>query len=90
MDFNWDDHNIRHIARHRITRAEVEQVVESDPLIIDEQDHDGEIYWLVLGETQAARILVVAYTERNQRIRPATAYPAPPRLRRLWRNQRRG
>jgi len=38
----WDAANIRHIARHGVTTAEVEQVFANDPMIVGKQDYPEE------------------------------------------------
>ena len=30
--FNWDDANVAHVARHNVTRDEVEQAFANDPM----------------------------------------------------------
>ena len=42
MGFDWDSANIDHIARHRVTPEEAEQVMLNSPLEIDYQIMDGE------------------------------------------------
>jgi uncharacterized DUF497 family protein len=73
--FSWDEANVRHLARHRVTPEEAEQCYRNDPLIIDEQYESGEERYLALGETRAARRLAFVFTVRGERIRFVTAYP---------------
>jgi uncharacterized DUF497 family protein len=42
--------------------------------------HNSEDRILVLGQTNADRLLVVVYTERRKKIRVVTAYPMSRRL----------
>ena len=86
MNFDWDEANVDHIAAHKVTPTEVEQVLNEEILILAEQEHEDGVYWLVLGATKQGRILVVAFTEHDDALRVATAYPATPKLRRIWRN----
>ena len=54
MDFDWDDANIGHIARHDVTVSEVEQVFAKEPE--EEFTHTtdaGEDRYLVQGVTDA-------------------------------------
>jgi uncharacterized protein len=53
MEFDWDAANIRHIARHKVTPEEAEQVVENNPLDLAGQLANGEERILHLGETAA-------------------------------------
>jgi hypothetical protein len=35
--FLWDKENISHIARHNVSRAEAEQVIQNNPLDLERQ-----------------------------------------------------
>jgi uncharacterized DUF497 family protein len=72
--FDWDEHNIRKVERHRITPEEAEQVLDNDPLYQYPQQTEDEERYLVYGETNAGRMLAVALTVRGDRIRVITAY----------------
>jgi hypothetical protein len=48
--FDWDRHNVGHVARHKVTKAEVEQVLKNDPDFVGEQiSESGEKRFLELG-----------------------------------------
>ena len=49
----WDTHNVAHIARHEVTRQEVEEVCHGN-YIIGEANH-GRI--MIIGPTQSGRAL---------------------------------
>ena len=74
MEFDWDDANTRHIARHRVTPDEAEQVFENFPLLVNAQEHGGEERLVCFGRTNAGRFLTLVYTERHDRIRVITVY----------------
>ena len=76
--FDWDAHNIAHVAKHKVTPAEVEQVLANDPLLIETQidPKSGEERILELGHTDAGRVLFVTWTPRGGFVRPVTAYRA--------------
>lgn len=74
--FDWDDQNIAHLARHRITPEEVEELFARDPIIRDHEFSDGEDRWRVLGSTQSLRVLLVVFTMRNHSVRPITGWDA--------------
>ena len=44
-EFDWDRDNLRHMAAHRITRAEFERAMLHDPIIVDFSDETGEERW---------------------------------------------
>ncbi len=50
-EFDWDEANVEHIARHRITREEVEQVFKNGIADIDFQSHGDEERTVCLGHT---------------------------------------
>jgi uncharacterized DUF497 family protein len=82
--FDWDDANRTHIARHRVTPAEAEQVIHNNPIDLTVQGCDGEDRILQVGATDKGRVLLVVTTWRNDKIRVVTAHPAPKKLRLLY------
>lgn len=84
--FDWDDSNIRHVARHGITSSEAEQVIQNDPIDLQFQRRDEEDRIAQLGETDEGRILVSTW--RRGLIRVVTAFPAKKPLRILYAAQR--
>ncbi len=82
MLFDWDEANAKHIARHGISRAEVEEVL-THKVVVDlfVETSEGETRVAQLGQTRAGRALVVVTTERGSRVRPVTAFEASPRRR---------
>ena len=85
MPFDWDQANTEHIARHRVTPAEAEQVISGASLPIETEDRSGEERHTELGQTDTGRLLVVVWTWRRRRIRVVTPFPANRRWRALWR-----
>ena len=53
---------------------EAEQALSADPILIYEQDADGELRYVYYGETDSERLLAVVVTERNEKIRVITSY----------------
>jgi uncharacterized DUF497 family protein len=87
--FEWDEANIRHLARHHVTPPEFEEAMLRDPLLLQYENVDAEDRWTALGATAALRVLVMAFTIREGRVRAVTAYSASKKLaREFW--QRRG
>ena len=72
--FDWDRNNLKKIKAHGIKAAEVEQALSIRPILVYEQDADGETRFVYYGETTTLRLLAVVLTERNERIRVITAY----------------
>ena len=82
--FEWDEANTGHIARHKVTREEAEQVVLNDPVEVEFRDSEGEERIAVVGMTRRGRGLVVAWTPRGGSVRVVTAFDADPRDMQLY------
>jgi uncharacterized DUF497 family protein len=76
MLFDWDGANRAHIARHKISPQEAEQVLLNDPLDLEIQTVDDEERFTQVGATDSGRILLVVATWRNDTIRVVTAWDA--------------
>lgn len=72
--FDWDQNNLKKIRAHRVTVAEVEHAVAHEPILIYEQDADGEARYVYYCQTERNRLLAVVLTERDNKIRVITAY----------------
>ena len=72
--FEWDRHNLKKIKAYSIGVSEVEEALAINPILIYEQDADGESRYVYYGETAALRLLAMVLTERNGKIRIITAY----------------
>jgi uncharacterized DUF497 family protein len=72
--FQWDASNLRKIRAHRIKAEEVEKALSNDPILIYQQDVEGEPRYVYYGETDSGRLLAVVMVERGERIRVVTAY----------------
>jgi uncharacterized DUF497 family protein len=87
MEFEWDAAKAEANAeKHGVTFAEA-LTVFGDPLemTIPDPDHSEEEFrFLSMGRSDQRRILVVAYTERDQRIRIISAREAAPKERRQY------
>jgi len=57
--FEWDRNNLHKIRAHQIKREEAEQALLNDPIIIYEQEVDGELRFVYYGETNAGRLVAV-------------------------------
>lgn len=72
--FDWDRNNLRKVRGHRIRREEAEQALSNDPILVYEQEVEGEIRFVYYGETDAGRLLAAIVTERGTKLRVVTAY----------------
>lgn len=76
IEFDWDDENKKHLAAHKVAPAEFEQVLNNDPIDLAFDLIDDEERYRSVGLTKGGRLLSVAWTIRNGKIRAITAFPA--------------
>ncbi|MDL2342660.1 BrnT family toxin [Deinococcus sp. MIMF12] len=87
MDFDWDEANTEHIARHGIEPEEAEEAL-GDPHVVKGQAHrrdSQEPRAAVLGQTEFGRLLFVVFTVRAGRLRVVTARDATVNEKRRYR-----
>jgi uncharacterized DUF497 family protein len=84
FQFDWDEQNIGHLANHQISPAEAEQVILNRPVDLKSELRNGEERVPHVGETDAARILVVITTLVGKKVRVVTAWPANKSYRRWF------
>ena len=66
LAFDWDKANVGHIARHRVSIREVEQLFANKAVDIDFDVVNGEERWTSIGHTKRLRIrLLSGRCERN-------------------------
>jgi predicted DNA binding CopG/RHH family protein/uncharacterized DUF497 family protein len=65
IEFDWDDENTKHLAAHKVTRAEFEQAMNSDPIDLDCDVIDDEDRYRAVGVTDNGAFLLLVYTIRN-------------------------
>jgi len=82
--FDWDLHNVGHVARHGVDPWEVEEAVERPHVIAPAKDIRGEKRWKLFGTSADGRYLVVVFTIRDERLRPVTAHTMNQRERRIY------
>jgi uncharacterized DUF497 family protein len=80
IEFDWDEANIGHLARHSVLPEEAEQVILNDPLDLGMDVVEGEQRHLNLGATVRGRVLLVVTTWREDRVRVVTAFEPIKRL----------
>lgn len=79
-----------HLARHKVSPDEAEQVIRNDPFELEEEIRSGEQRYQILGETDEGRILIVVAAISEEAVRVVTAWPAKRRLRDFWRTSGKG
>jgi len=80
IEFDWDEANIGHVARHSVLPEEAEQVILNDPVDVGMEIVEGEERYLNLGATVQGRVLLVVTTWREDRVRVVTAFEPIKRL----------
>jgi uncharacterized protein len=87
MEFEWDDRKAAsNLQKHGVSFPEAATVFY-DPLSVtfDDPDHsDAEDRFITIGASAQARILMVAHTDRDDRLRIISARILKPRERRLY------
>lgn len=51
IEFDWDEANVSHVARHKVSPEEAEQVILNDPVDLRMEMVEGEERYLSIGET---------------------------------------
>ena len=76
MKFEWDETKAaRNVSKHRVSFEEAKTVFD-DPLYIDFYDPDHseqEARYLMVGESNQRRLLIVSYTEQGELTRLISA-----------------
>ena len=76
MEFEWDTQKAKsNLSKHNASFEEA-QTVFDDPLYVDFYDPDhseDEHRYIIIGESSRSRILLVSYTEREDKIRIISA-----------------
>jgi uncharacterized protein len=80
IEFEWDEANIGHLARHSVLPREAEQVIVNDPVDLGMEIVEGEERSLSLGATAQGRVLLVVTTWSEDRVRVVTAFETIKRL----------
>lgn len=76
IEFDWDGENRKHLAAHKVTPAEFEHVLNNDPIDLAFELINDEERYRSVGLTNSGRLLSVAWTIRNGKVRAITAFPA--------------
>ena len=87
VEFEWDAGKAAsNLFKHGVSFAEAMTVLSDalEVMIPDPAPSDAELRFVSIGVSEAGRLLIVAYTERDQRIRIIGARQATPRERRQY------
>ncbi len=80
-EFDWDDTNLLHIARHGVTQQEVEEACENIPFVVKTRAKR----YLIYGRSDNGRYLVtIAQYESQQVLRVITSRDMTPTERQLY------
>lgn len=85
--FDWDGGNLeKNWITHRVAASEYEQVFFNQPLVVapDAAHSREEPRLLLLGQTDAGRLLFVAFTLRQDLIRIISARPMSRKERKVY------
>lgn len=76
MKYEWDENKaVKNLAKHGVSFIEAKTIFD-DPLYVDFYDLDHsevEERYLIVGESNRGRLLIVSYTERRESIRIISA-----------------
>jgi uncharacterized DUF497 family protein len=76
VEFDWDEHNERHLALHGISRSDVEDVLCGNHILLEFQMEGSEQRWIAVGATRVGRILSIVFAVRGEAMRPITGWIA--------------
>lgn len=88
MEFEWDEDNLDHLRRHRISADEAEEVFEGT-VLRQRGGSQATDRFRVLGRTAAGRYLVILYQSKGSIIRPYTGWDMSRSERLLYERQTR-
>ena len=88
IEFDWDEANIGHIARHSVTPEEAEPVILNEPVDLGMENMEGEERQLNLGATKRGRVLLVVTTWRENQIRVVTSFEPIKKIMQFYYQQR--
>ena len=73
--FKWDEGNLEHLKKHEVDYTECEEIFSNLPLLLNEGTVHSkfEERIQVLGRTNNGRLLFIAVTIRNNKIRVISA-----------------
>src|SRR6202012_4232693 len=88
-EFDWDEHNRRHIKRHRVEPEEGRADPRKSPLELEASYSEGEERFPAIGATNSGRWLVIVTAMRGSKARVVTAFDASKRLIEMYLKEKR-
>jgi uncharacterized protein len=88
VEFEWDEHNVEHLARHGVSPEEAEEVY-LDGGRDRRNGRQGEPRWWRRGRTSGGRWLTIVYTKRAGATRIISVFRSTPSSRKAERRARR-
>ncbi len=85
--FDWDAGNRdKNEEKYGVTSMECEEIFFNHPLVVakDPRHSEGEDRYTALGRTQGKRLLFVAFTVRQRKIRVVSARPMSRKERKVY------
>ena len=75
LEFEWDEGNIGKNKKHKVEDKEAEEVFldEGKVILKDKLHSQKDERFIVLGKTKKDRLLYVAFTKRNKKVRIISA-----------------
>lgn len=68
--FDWDQGNLEHIKKHKVTYNECEDVFYNDPIYFEDTKHSAdEERHLAYGVTNDEKLVTIVFTIRNGKVR---------------------
>lgn len=88
-EFDWDEHNVRkNRDKHRVSRAECEEMLFNEPLLLAEIDESKVLYseprFAAYGRTDGGRLLFAVFTARGIKVRIISVRDMSRQERRLY------
>jgi uncharacterized DUF497 family protein len=75
-EFDWDEYNEQHLAKHGISRSEAEDALSGNHIILEYQTEGDEQRWVAVGATRSGRIIQIVFAVRGEAMRPITGWGA--------------
>ena len=72
-EFEWDSGNWPKCGKHGVSRAEIEAVFQTRPMVLADRSGGAEARFKAIGITEGGRHIFVVFTFRENRIRPISA-----------------
>lgn len=88
-DFDWDQHNLAHIARHHIVPFQAEQAISIAPVRVGQIWRNREPRVIEVGPTRDGLMVTVVWTPRNGKKRVVTARQSSREERNLYVEQKK-